>query len=40
MTIKNKPLKQRKLEFVEHFLVTKNATEAAKRCGYSEEVIT
>ena len=37
MTIKNKPLKQRKLEFVEHFLVTKNATEAAKRCGYSEK---
>ena len=37
MTIKDKKLMQRKLEFVEHFLVTKNATESAKRCGYSEK---
>ena len=37
MSIKNKTMKQRKVEFVQHFLVTKNATEAAKRCGYSEK---
>jgi len=37
MSIKDKKLMQRKLEFVEHFLVTKNATESAKRCGYSEK---
>ena len=37
MSIKNKTMKQRKEEFVQHFLVTKNATEAAKRCGYSEK---
>jgi phage terminase small subunit len=30
-------MRQRKEEFVQHFLVTKNATEAAKRCGYSEK---
>ncbi len=30
-------MKQRKEEFVQHFLATKNATEAAKRCGYSEK---
>ena len=34
---KNKTLRQRKEEFVKHFMVTKNATEAAKRCGYSEK---
>ena len=33
--IKNKSVKQRKEEFVQHFMVTKNATEAAKRVGYS-----
>ena len=37
MSIKNKTMKQRKGEFVQHFLATKNATEAAKRCGYSEK---
>ena len=37
MSIKNKTMKQRREEFVQHFLVTKNATEAAKRCGYSEK---
>ena len=37
MAIKDKTMKQRKEEFVQHFLVTKNATEAAKRCGYSEK---
>ena len=37
MSIKNKNMKQRKQEFVQHFLATKNATEAAKRCGYSEK---
>jgi phage terminase small subunit len=37
MSIKNKTMKQRKEEFVQHFLATKNATEAAKRCGYSEK---
>jgi|TARA_R100000951_G_scaffold95287_1_gene84283 phage terminase small subunit len=36
MTIKDKSLMQRKAEFVQHFLVTKNATESAKRTGYSE----
>ena len=36
MSIKDKTMRQRKEEFVQHFLVTKNATEAAKRCGYSE----
>ena len=36
MAIKDKTYRQRKEEFVQHFLVTKNATEAAKRCGYSE----
>ena len=36
MSINDKTMKQRKEEFVQHFLVTKNATEAAKRCGYSE----
>lgn len=35
--IRNKSVKQRKKEFVEHFMVTKNATESAKRCGYSEK---
>ena len=33
----NKTVRQRKEEFVRHFMVTKNATEAAKRCGYSEK---
>ena len=37
MSIKNKTMRQRKEEFVQHFLATKNATEAAKRCGYSEK---
>ena len=37
MAIKDKTMKQRKEEFVQHFLVTKNATESAKRCGYSEK---
>ena len=37
MAIKEKTMRQRKEEFVQHFLVTKNATEAAKRCGYSEK---
>jgi phage terminase small subunit len=37
MTIKDKTMRQRKEEFVQHFLVTKNATESAKRCGYSEK---
>jgi len=37
MAIKDKTMRQRKEEFVQHFLVTKNATEAAKRCGYSEK---
>ena len=37
MAIKDKTMKQRKEEFVQHFLVCKNATEAAKRCGYSEK---
>ena len=37
MSIKNKTMKQRKEEFVQHFLATKNATEAAKRSGYSEK---
>ena len=36
MSINDKTMKQRKEEFVQHFLVTKNATEATKRCGYSE----
>jgi phage terminase small subunit len=37
MAIKDKTMRQRKEEFVQHYLVTKNATEAAKRCGYSEK---
>jgi phage terminase small subunit len=37
MAIKDKTMRQRKEEFVQHFLVTKNATESAKRCGYSEK---
>jgi phage terminase small subunit len=37
MAIKDKTMRQRKEEFVQHFLVCKNATEAAKRCGYSEK---
>tara|TARA_R100000742_G_C4279342_1_gene103663 strand:- start:4288 stop:4698 length:411 start_codon:yes stop_codon:yes gene_type:complete len=37
MAIKDKTMKQRKAEFVQHFLVTKNATESAKRTGYSEK---
>ena len=37
MSINDKTMKQRKEEFVQHFLVCKNATEAAKRCGYSEK---
>ena len=37
MAIKDKTMRQRKEEFVQHFLVTKNATESTKRCGYSEK---
>ena len=37
MTIKNKGLRQRKEEFVQHYLITRNATESARRCGYSEK---
>ncbi len=35
--LKDKTYSQRKAEFVQHYLTTKNATEAAKRCGYSEK---
>ena len=28
---------QRKAEFVSHYMITKNATESARRCGYSEK---
>lgn len=37
MSIKEKTLSQRKAEFVQHYLTTKNATESARRCGYSEK---
>ena len=37
MTIKNKGFRQRKEEFVQHYLITRNATESARRCGYSEK---
>lgn len=37
MTIKDKTMSQRKAEFVQHYLTTKNATESARRCGYSEK---
>lgn len=37
MTIKDKTLRQRKEEFVQHYLITRNATESARRCGYSEK---
>ena len=37
MSIKNKTMSQRKAEFVQHFLRTRNATESAKLCGYSEK---
>jgi len=37
MSIKDKTLKQRKEEFVQHYLVTRNATESAVRCGYSKK---
>jgi len=37
MSIKDKTLSQRKAEFVQHYLTTKNATESARRCGYSEK---
>jgi phage terminase small subunit len=37
MTVKNKSVEKRKEEFVQHFMVTKNATESAKRVGYSEK---
>ena len=33
----NKTLRQRKEEFVRHFMETKNASEAARRTGYSEK---
>ena len=36
MSIKGKSLNQRYAEFVEHFMRTKNATESARLCGYSE----
>ena len=37
MSIKDKTMSQRKAEFVQHYLTTKNATESARRCGYSEK---
>jgi len=37
MAIKDKTLMQRKAEFVQHYMITKNATESARRCGYSEK---
>ena len=37
MAIKNKALSQRKEEFVQHYLITRNATESAIRCGYSKK---
>ena len=37
MSLKEKTLSQRKAEFVQHYLTTKNATESARRCGYSEK---
>lgn len=37
MTIKDKTMMQRKAEFVSHYMITKNATESARRCGYSEK---
>ena len=37
MSIKEKTLSQRKAEFVQHYLTTKNATESARRCVYSEK---
>lgn len=37
MSVKNKSVEKRKAEFVQHFMVTKNATESAKRVGYSEK---
>lgn len=37
MSIKDKTMSQRKAEFVQHYMVTKNATESARRCGYSEK---
>ena len=37
MAIKDKTMMQRKAEFVSHHMITKNATESARRCGYSEK---
>lgn len=37
MSVKNKTMSQRKAEFVTHFMRTRNATESAKLCGYSEK---
>ena len=37
MAIKDKTMMQRKAEFVQHYMITKNATESARRCGYSEK---
>ena len=37
MAIKDKTMMQRKAEFVSHYMITKNATESARRCGYSEK---
>ena len=37
MSIKDKTLSQRKAEFVQHYITTKNATESARHCGYSEK---
>ena len=37
MSVKNKSVEKRKAEFVQHFMVTKNSTESAKRVGYSEK---
>lgn len=37
MAVKGKTLKERRELFVQHYLVTRNATEAAKLCGYSDK---
>ena len=37
MAIKDKIMMQRKAEFVSHYMISKNATESARRCGYSEK---
>tara|TARA_R100000278_G_scaffold32510_1_gene29577 strand:+ start:7483 stop:7896 length:414 start_codon:yes stop_codon:yes gene_type:complete len=37
MKAKNKPLQERKEEFVHHYIKTRNATLSAKLTGYSEK---